>query len=325
MAETAVKNPAMDSLEAANEKALKKLRKRQKKKGDIEKARVKKSKGKHINGSLGGDICIGLLLTLLGLFMVFPLWYSIVQSLKPISELFIFPPKLYVMHPTGENFSNLFKVAGNLWVPFSRYVFNSVFITIVITVMHVFVVCCCAYVLSKCPNIPGYRFANQLIVISMLFTSTATWIMQFVIMAKMGMINTYWALILPNVATSMGLYLMRQNMSTINDAIIDAAKVDGAGAFRTCWQVVIPNQKPAIATLIIFVFQGAWNVQGGALVYKESLKTLPTIMTQLAASGIARQGIIYASAVVLMIPPLVIFLIAQSNVMETMANSGMKD
>ena len=159
----------------------------------------------------------------------------------------------------------------------------------------------------------------------MLFTSTATWIMQFVIMAKMGMINTYWAMILPNVATSMGLYLMRQNMSTINDAIIDAARVDGAGAFRTCWQVVIPNQKPAIATLIIFVFQGAWNVQGGALVYKESLKTLPTIMSQIAASGIARQGIIYASAVVLMIPPLVIFLIAQSNVMETMANSGMKD
>lgn len=314
-----------ESLESANAKALKKLKKRQKKRGDIEKARVKKSKGKHINGSLGGDICIFILLCLLGIFMVFPLYYSVVQSLKPISELFVFPPKLYVQRPTGENFSNLFKVAGNLWVPFSRYVFNSVFITIAITLMHVFVVCCCAYVLSKCPNIPGYKAANQLIVTSMLFTSTATWIMQFVIMAKMGMINTYWAMILPSVATPMGLYLMRQNMSTINDAIIDAARVDGAGAFRTCWQVVIPNQKPAIATLIIFVFQGAWNVQGGALVYKESLKTLPTIMSQIAASGIARQGIIYASAVVLMIPPLVIFLIAQSNVMETMANSGMKD
>lgn len=149
--------------------------------------------------------------------------------------------------------------------------------------------------------------------------------MQYVVMAKMGLINTYWALILPNVATSMGLYLMRQSMSTIHDSIIDAAKVDGAGVFRTCWQVVIPNQKPAIATLIIFVFQAAWNVTGGSLVYEEQLKTLPTIMSQIAASGIARQGIIYASAVVLMIPPLVIFLIAQSNVMETMANSGMKD
>lgn len=256
--------------------------------------------------------------------MLFPLYYSIIQSFKPISELFVFPPKLYVIAPTTENFSNLFKAAGNLWVPFSRYVFNSVFITVVITIMHVFVCCCCAYCLSKC-RFPGYKFFNQLIVTSLLFTSTATGIMQFVVMAKMGMINTYWALILPNVATSMGLYLMRQSMSTINDSIIDAAKVDGAGVFRTCWQVVIPNQKPAIATLIIFVFQSAWNVQGGALVYQENLKTLPTIMSQIAASGIARQGIIYASAVVLMIPPLVIFLIAQSNVMETMANSGMKD
>ncbi len=297
---------------------------RRKKPVNIEKVHVKKSKGKHINGSLAGDICIFILLALLGIFMIFPLYYSIIQSFKPISELFVFPPKLYVVSPTGENFSNLFKVAGNLWVPFSRYVFNSVFITIVITILHVFVCCCCAFCLSKC-RFPGYFALNQLIVTSLLFTSTATWIMQFVVMAKMGMINTYWALILPSVATPMGLYLMRQSMSTINDSIIDAAKVDGAGAFRTCWQVVIPNQKPAIATLIIFVFQGAWNVQGGALVYEEDLKTLPTIMSQIAASGIARQGIIYASAVVLMIPPLVIFLIAQSNVMETMANSGMKE
>lgn len=297
---------------------------RRKKPVNIDKVHVKKSKGKHINASLGGDICIFILLALLGIFMIFPLYYSIIQSFKPISELFVFPPKLYVVSPTGENFSNLFKVAGNLWVPFSRYVFNSVFITIVITIMHVFVCCCCAFCLSKC-RFPGYFFLNQLIVTALLFTSTATWIMQFVVMAKMGMINTYWALILPSVATPMGLYLMRQSMSTINDSIIDAAKVDGAGAFRTCWQVVIPNQKPAIATLIIFVFQGAWNVQGGALVYEEDLKTLPTIMSQIAASGIARQGIIYASAVVLMIPPLVIFLIAQSNVMETMANSGMKE
>lgn len=300
------------------------MAKRRKKPVNIDKVHVKKSKGKHINGSLAGDIAIFILLTLLGLFMIFPLYYSIIQSFKPISELFVFPPKLYVISPTGENYSNLFKVAGNLWVPFSRYIFNSVFVTVVISVLHVFVVCCCAYCLSKC-RFPGYNLLNQIIVISLLFTSTATWIMQYVVMAKMGLINTYWALILPNVATSMGLYLMRQSMSTIHDSIIDAAKVDGAGVFRTCWQVVIPNQKPAIATLIIFVFQAAWNVTGGSLVYEEQLKTLPTIMSQIAASGIARQGIIYASAVVLMIPPLVIFLIAQSNVMETMANSGMKD
>lgn len=133
--------------EAIQAKKLKKLRKR---KVDIDTVHVKKSKGKHINGSLGGDIAIFILLALLGIFMIFPLYYSIIQSFKPISELFVFPPKLYVLSPTADNFSNLFKVAGNLWVPFSRYVFNSVFITVVITVLHVFVCCCCAFCLSKC-------------------------------------------------------------------------------------------------------------------------------------------------------------------------------
>ena len=123
----------------------------------------------------------------------------------------------------------------------------------------------------------------------------------------------------------MGLFLMRQSMSTIHDSMIEAAKVDGAGLFRICWQIVVPNSKPAIMTLIIFAFQGAWNIQGGSLIYSEELKTLPTIVQQITMAGLARQGVTFASAVLLLIPPLVVFLIAQSNVMETMAHSGIKD
>ena len=149
--------------------------------------------------------------------------------------------------------------------------------------------------------------------------------MQYIVMAKLGMINTYSALILPIVASSMGLYLMINSVGTIPDAMIEAAKVDGAGLFRICWQVVMPNMKPAIMTIIIFQFQAAWNSTGGNLVYDEALKTIPTVVQQIAAAGIARQGAIAASAVVLMIPPLAVFIAAQSNVMETMAHAGMKD
>lgn len=290
---------------------------------EVETKKIRES-GKRTTGSLGGDITIFIFLALLGIFMVFPLYYSIIQSLKPIHELFVFPPKLYVASPTADNFSDMFKVASNMWVPFSRYVFNSIFITVVICIAHIFTVCMAAFVLAKC-KFPGDKFLNGIIVTSLLFTSTATWIMQFMVQAELGLINTYWSLILPNIATPMGLFLMRQSMTTIQDAMIEAAKVDGASLFRICWTIVIPNQKPALMTLIIFVFQGAWNIQGGSLIYDEALKTLPTIMQQITASGIARQGVIYATAVVLMIPPLVIFLIAQSNVMETMAHSGMKD
>lgn len=296
-----------------------------KKKRSIENLKVTDSKNKHINGSRAGDVCIFVFLVLLGAFMVFPLYYSIVQSLKPVEELFVFPPKLYVLNPTGRNFSDMFRVAASSWqVPLSRYIFNSFFITIVICAANLFVCCCAAFVLSKC-RFPGNGFINQVIVLALLFASNATWIMQFMVMARLHMIDTYWALILPSISTSMGLYLMRQSMSTIHDAMIEAAKVDGAGLFRICWQIVVPNQKPAVMTLIIFAFQGAWNMQGGALTYSEELKTLPTVVQQISAAGLARQGVTFASSVVLLIPPLLVFFIAQSNVMETMASSGMKD
>ena len=293
------------------------------KKTDIQKLKVK-DRRKRTSGSLGGDIFILIFLCLLGIFMVFPLYYAVIQSFKPIEELFVFPPKLYVISPTARNYSDMFKVASSLWVPLSRYIFNSGFITVIISVANIFVCCCAAFPLAKC-KFPGSKAINKIIVTALLFTSSALWIIQYLIMAILGIIDSYWALILPNVATAMGLFLMRQSMTTIHDSMIEAAKVDGAGLFRICWTIVMPNSKPALMTLLIFAFQGAWNIQGGALIFSEELKTLPTIMNQIAASGIARQGVTFATAVILMLPPLVVFLIAQSNVMETMAHSGIKD
>ncbi len=296
---------------------------KKRKKKDIEKLKVRDKK-KRVNGSLGGDIVIFLFLCLLGIFMIFPIYYALIQSFKPVHELFVFPPKLYVLDPTLTNYSDMFKIAASLWVPLSRYIFNSVFVTIVVTVANLFVSCMAAFVLAKC-RFPGSNVINKIIVTALLFTSQALWIMQFLVMAKLGMIDTYWALILPSIATPMNLFLMRQSISTIHDSMIEAAKVDGAGLFRICWGIVIPNSKPALMTLIIFAFQAAWQIQGGSLIYSEELKTLPTILQQITAAGIARQGVTFATAVLLLIPPLVVFMIAQGNVMETMANSGIKD
>lgn len=292
-------------------------------KKSIEQLKVRE-KRKKINGSVGGDICIFLFLSILGIFMVFPIYYSVVQSLKPVEELFVFPPKLYVLNPTSKNFHDMFKVAAEYTVPLSRYIFNSVFTTIVICVFNVFVTCMAAFVLAKC-KFPGDKLLNKIIVIALLFQSQATWIMQFLVYSKIHIIDTYFVLILPYIATAMNLYLMRQSMSTIHDSMVEAAKVDGAGLFRICWQIVVPNSKPAIMTIIIFAFQQAWNINGGSVIYSEEYKTLPTIVQQISMAGLARQGVTFASAVLLLIPPLVVFLIAQGNVMETMANSGMKD
>lgn len=285
--------------------------------------RVRKSRKKY-GGSVGGDIAIFILLFLVGLFMLFPIYLSVVQSFKPSEELFMFPPKLYVMRITDQNYVDLLNTASNMWVPFSRYIFNSVFVAVVVTVAQLIFSSSAAYALAK-TCFPGQKALNKIIEIALLFTSTVTYIMQYMVMAAMGLIDTYFAITLPFIATPMGLYLMRQFMGQIPDAVIEAAKLDGAGHWRTCWQIVMPNVKPAWLTLMIFAFQGAWQITGYSFIYNEALKPIPTVMQQISASGIARAGVAAAAVVITMIPPMLVFVFCQSNVLETMASSGLKD
>ncbi|MBP5581302.1 MAG: carbohydrate ABC transporter permease [Ruminococcus sp.] len=273
---------------------------------------------------IGGSVCIFIILTVLGLFMALPIYLTVVMSIKPVEELFVFPPKLYAVRPTLDNFSDMFRVLHQNRVPFSRYVFNSVFVTAAVTVLQCFFASMAAFVLAKC-KFPGSKLINGLIVVALLYQSSVIYIMQYIVMAKLHMIDTYMALIFPAIASPMGLFLMRQSISQVPDAMIEAAKVDGAGLFRICWQVVMPNQKPSLMTVSIFAFQGAWNIQTGSVVFKEQYKTLPTVVSQAAASGLARAGVAMAAAVFLLIPPILIFMLAQRQVIETMAHSGIKE
>ena len=272
----------------------------------------------------GGTIAVFILLLIMGLFMLLPIYLTVVMSLKPVEELFVFPPKLYTLRPTLDNFRDMFDVLKSNRVPFSRYVFNSVAVTVSVTVLQCFFASMAAFVLAKC-KFPGSKFINSVIVVALLYQSNVIYIMQYIVMSKMGIIDTPLALIFPAVASPMGLFLMRQSISQIPDSMIEAAKVDGAGLFRICWQIVMPNQKPALMTLIIFAFQGAWNIQAGSVVFQEQYKTLPTVVTQAAASGLARAGVAMAAAVFMLIPPVIVFILAQRQVIETMAHSGIKD
>lgn len=271
-----------------------------------------------------GTVGIFIFLLVLGVFMVLPIYLAVVMSIKPSQEWFIFPPKLYAMDPTLDNFRDMFRTADKMWVPFSRYVANSVFVTVSVTAAQCFTASMAAFVLAK-GRFRGRKLLNSIIVVSLLYQSNVIYIVQYMVMAKLGMIDSYLALILPNIATPMGVFLMRQSISQIPDAMIEAAKVDGASMFGICWKIVMPNQKPALMTLIIFAFQAAWNIQSNTYVFSESLKTLPTAVAQAAASGIARQGVAMAAAVFMLIPPVAVFIAAQKNVIETMAHSGIKD
>ncbi|MDO4387062.1 MAG: carbohydrate ABC transporter permease [Clostridia bacterium] len=280
--------------------------------------------GRMLGRSRGGNFVMFFLLFVCGAFMVLPIVYSILQSLKPLNEINLFPPRFFVTRPTLSNYKKLLNLSANLWVPFSRYVFNSFFISITVTVLSVLISSMCAYPLAKY-QFPGSKWIFRIIVLALLFSTQVTYIPQYVLLSKMKMINTYWAMILPPLSGTLGLYLMKQYMTALPDSLLEAAKLDGAGEYRVFWTIVMPNVKPAWLTLVIFSFQSIWNSSNNSYIYKEQLKMLPTVMSQMAASGVARVGVGAAASVVLMIPVILLFIFTQRNIIDTMANSGMKD
>ena len=280
--------------------------------------------GRMLGRSRGGNFVMFFLLFVCGAFMVLPIVYSILQSLKPLNEINLFPPRFFVTQPTLSNYKKLLNLSANLWVPFSRYVFNSFFISIAVTVLSVLISSMCAYPLAKY-QFPGSKWIFRIIVLALLFSTQVTYIPQYVLLSKMKMINTYWAMILPPLSGTLGLYLMKQYMTALPESLLEAAKLDGAGEYRVFWTIVMPNVKPAWLTLLIFSFQSIWNSSNNSYIYKEQLKMLPTVMSQMAASGVARVGVGAAASVVLMIPVILLFVFTQRNIIDTMANSGMKD
>lgn len=271
-----------------------------------------------------GNILVVLVLLLFAVFLAAPLIYTVMSSFKPFEEIFVFPPKFFVRRPVLDNYVDLFLVASNNWVPFSRYIFNSLLVSIVGTGACVLISSMAAYPLAK-HNFPGKNALFSIIVIALLFTTKVTFVPQYIVMSGLGMINTYWSLILPTLGGSFGVFLMKQFMEQIPVSVLESARIDGASEVRAFFSIVMPQVKPAWLTLIIFTFQGLWNNGGVSLVYNEELKTLPTAFSQIASAGNARFGAGMAASVLLMLPPILAFIIAQSRIMETMAFAGIKE
>jgi ABC-type glycerol-3-phosphate transport system permease component len=278
-----------------------------------------------LNRSLFGNVVAYLLLAAAGAFLALPLVYTVVSSLKPFEEIFLFPPRLYVMNPTMANFDELFTVSKDSMIPFSRYIFNSFLVSAASTVAQIIVASMAAYPLAK-NDFPGKNIIFSVVVSALLFVPQVTSVPQYIIIANIHLINTYWALIFPALGTSMGLFLLKQFMDQIPMSIIESARLDGASEFRIVFSLVFPNVKPAWLTLAIFTFQATWNNAGTAFIFDEELKLLPTALAQLSASSvIGRMGVSMAAAVILMLPPIALFIVSQSNVVKTMAFAGIKE
>jgi ABC-type glycerol-3-phosphate transport system permease component len=279
---------------------------------------------KRVNRSFMGSFSLFVLLALVGAFMALPLVYAINAAFKPLDEIFLFPPTLFVRNPTFTNFVDLMTLLGQSWVPFSRYIFNTVFITGMGVLGHVILASAAAYPLAK-HHFPGKAIMFSAVVLSLMFTPAVTSIPNYMIMSWIGFIDTYWAVIVPAFAYPLGLYLMKQFMEQIPDALLEAAKIDGASEYRIFWTIVMPNVKPAWLTLIILLFQLLWGTDGNGFIYSEQLKTLHFASNQIVQGGIARAGVGAAVALILMSVPITLFIFSQSRIIETMATSGMKD
>ena len=276
------------------------------------------------NRSFWGDVGIYAGLFAIAIAMAFPLIFSVASSLKPLDELFRFPPKVFPQHVTFDNFSDLVTTMGQSYVPFFRYLTNTVFITFIGTFGHVVIASMAAFVLAKY-DFPGGRTFFSIVVTALMFSGYVTGIPNYVIMSRMGMIDTYWAIILPAFAAPIGLFLMKQFMEGLPTSLIEAAHIDGAGEFRIFWSIVMPNVKPAWLTIIIFSVQSLWNTNAATVIYSESKKTLVYALQQIQAGGIARTGQAAAVTVIVMLVPITIFILSQSRILETMASSGLKD
>lgn len=273
-----------------------------------------------------GEVWLTLFMTVLAIFFLLPLVYMVSTAFKPIDELFLFPPRFLVRRPTLDNFTNLLVATSQSVVPFSRHLFNSLFVTVVSVGGSVILGSMAAYPLAKY-RLPGGGFMFALVLSGLMFSGEVTQIPRYLMITRLGWMDTYWALTIPNFAAPLGLFLMKQFLEQIPDETLEAARIDGASEWKLFWKIIMPMAKPAVSTQLIFAFFSVWNDTWGPLVFtkSEAMKTLPLAIQSLGGGpGIARVGALAAAAFIMAVPTLVVFLSMQKRVLQTMAHSGIK-
>lgn len=293
------------------------------------KGRSVKIAGHHLFYFRFSQVLLYLILTLLVVFTALPLVYVATTAFKPLDELFIFPPKFFTSHPVMDNFNSLLMTLDNSSVPFSRYIFNSVLVSALVVLGTLVISTMAAYGLVK-HQPAGSNLIFALILAALMFSPHVTQIPNYMVVEKMGLLDTYWALILPKMATAFNMFLMKQFMEQLPNEYIEAARIDGANEMQIFMKIVVPFVKPAIATLVVFSFVGTWNDYFTPLIFTSSgqMKTLPLAIQSIAggagAASLATAGTMAAATFVTMIPTVLIYTIMQSKVINTMSYSGIK-
>lgn len=274
-------------------------------------------------------VVILLLLTAVALVSLLPIVYVICNAFKPLEELFIYPPQFFVKNPTMQNFWDFIYATDVSTVPFTRYLFNSVVVTITTTALIIVVSLCCAYAFSKL-KFPGQNGLFKMITVALMFSLEAVVITRYLIVSGMGIIDTFWAHILPHLALPMGVFLIKQFMDQVPNSLCEAAKIDGANEIRILWNIITPAVLPAVGAVLIIAFQNVWGDMTTSTLYttSESMKTRPyfvnSLTSGLTATSVARKGATAAAGLLMLLPNFIIFAVLQKSMIATMVTSGIK-
>lgn len=266
-------------------------------------------------------------LTPMVLLSLLPILYIVFTAFKPIGELFAYPPKFITLRPTFDNFRKLFEASENTVFPLSMYLFNSVVSTVLVVVLGMAIALSAAYVLSK-KRFRGRELIFKMNTLSMMFVATAVSIPRYLVVKEVGLLDSFFANVIPMLALPVGVFLLKQFVDQLPDALVEAAKIDGANDYQIILKIVLPIVKPAMATVAILLFQNSWNSMEASNLFinTESLKTFAFYMNSLSNSGngVAGVGMSAAAALLMFLPNVILFVIMQSKVMSTMAHSGLK-
>lgn len=261
------------------------------------------------------------------IFMLLPIVFIFNHAFKPLDELYAFPPRFFVIKPTFENFENLFELANTSGIPLSRYILNSLLVTGAVVFLSVFISTLAGYVLSK----KQFRGKNAIFEINnaaLMFVPIAVMIPRYLTVSILGIEDTYFAHIFPLIAMPVGLFLIKQFIDQIPDSLIEAAVIDGASSFKIYWKIILPLIRPAVATAAILAFQLVWNDLETSTLFttSENMRTLAFYMSTLAieTNVVVGQGMAAVAALIMFVPNLLLFIILQSKVMNTMSHSGLK-
>lgn len=272
-----------------------------------------------------GKLLLYLFMIALVAFTAMPLVYMVSTAFKPLDELFLYPPEFFVRKPTFKSFYDLLTAVDGTVVPFTRYIFNSFITTAAIVFFSVVFSCMGGFALVKYKP-AGSKIIFTVIMAALMFSPHVTAIPTYMVVNYLGLINTYWGLIIPKVASAYNFFLIKQFSEQIPDSFLEAARIDGAGEFRIFWKVVMPLLKPAWSTLVVFAFVNSWNDYFTPLIYttSQAMKTLPLALQTVSGNSMARMGAQSAAVFLMTLPTIIIFTIMQGRVMQTMTHSGIK-